>query len=245
MKHIKIAILFMVLCLLSGFLPPLLCWIGVLVIYSLIFTFLIFAIEDYNKKKKKNNIKDKNNIIAIVLFIITIIFGFKGMIFTHNYNEVRKELNERFDHFRIVGVRLVKEKNQYGVEKYYEFKVKLPKYNDLTYHYSYRHISSTGIPYYDVISDWTKLSIPYYMKEYNKEHNTNITMHERCSDYGYCNDYIYIDSNNKKDVYAFLEEVSNKTPNNRFGVDLYIVDEDRTDRLSYPLPEFFNKDSLK
>ena len=224
MIFLIISIIILLLSPLSGFLPPFFCWVGLIAIYIISIIFIILTLIDYDAHK------DIYHKLAIAIAVITILLGYELMNFTHCYNEVRKELNKRFDDFEIVGVKIARNFNN---NKYYQFEVIEPKVPDLIFHYSYRVIQGTNMSLYGIDGDWEEVAIPYYLKKYNKEHNIRITMRERCDKYDICYDYIYI-NNNKEEVEDFLDYLFSNSPDVIYKVNIYEVERDYETDIVYP-----------
>ncbi len=211
MVNIIISLVSFILCFLVGFLPPFTCWIGLIVIYIISLGIVIYNCIYLISKE----FKDLKTIIALVLSLLPIIYGYDLMNFNHTYNETRKGLNKEFSNYKIIGVE--KDIKIPGCD--YLFKVKLNDSTDIVFHASYCSFPGTDIPYYDATNDYISYYLPYYLNKYNKENNTNIK--------AYVKDEDKADNYNKDNyinVYNFVKFLFNLNKNAKYQLIFYNED---------------------
>ncbi len=217
MKAIVISLVLVLLSFLTGFLSPVLCWIAYAIVWIVSIVFAIIDIVNYKKKK------DNRILIGAIISIMVFLFGSKAMVLAHNYNEIRKDFNEKVSNYKIVGI----SKNKYDFcdENKYVFNIQLNGKPEVQFHASYCNVG-ISMPDYEVCNDWYTMATPYYLEKFNKEKNTNIQA-EYIKKYEYNNYYILYDESKKNDIYDFVDYLISNSNGIYFQMMFYNKNLDR------------------
>lgn len=213
------AIVLSVLSQLVGFINSWLAFVLYAIIFLMVPIFMILNIILILDKKGK----DPKLFISLILFILFILFSYRGYSLVRAYSEVHKQLDENFNtSYKIVGVTNYEMDSCYNHYKY-AFNVKL---NDDT-NFVFRAVYGSGgmpIATYHVCYDYENYYVPYYLDLFNEEHQSDLIYKIKSSRDS--DDIIYIEysNKNKKLLYEFFEYLYSKDFDAQYQIEIYNTD---------------------
>ena len=196
----------LVLSVLSGWLPALICWIARIIFVAVTVILSIVTIKIYFTKKK--NLSKTIIILPIVVFIESLLAVFATQnlfVLFHEYTEVNRYFkNSSFSSYKILNID--KKNYNYGSGSgkkdscNYVFNAKI---NDIIFQTGYCECGTMWTDY-KVLSNYSSASLKQFYKDYKNNHEINFELTSKTIDI--FNDEFTITYNNKIDeVYNFIK----------------------------------------
>lgn len=209
------AIILSVLSQLVGFINNGWAFILYAIIFLLVPIFMILNIILILDKKGK----DPKLFISLIIFILFILFSYKGYSLVRAYSEVHKQLDEDFNNrYKIVGVTNYEMDNCYN-QYNYAFNVKLNDDTNFVFQATYGN-TGVSLPNYKVCYNYIDTYLPYYLEEFNKKNNSHFAYSNKKDD-PICIEYSQSET---KLLRTFIHDLFYKDIGINYQIKVYNID---------------------